>query len=507
MGRGPVWAPPCPPPVVTLVTPLGTAEAPPGHHGAPRASGEELPPPELVEVVVEAGAGDIVLAGGRDGIYVREAHRGSGLRQGDRLLSARVFFEDVRCEDAARVLRCAQPCRVSFCLKRAGPGGADPRDHRSPPGQGAQGQGGQAEPPEPGAPQEEAPPSPPVDVELALPKLALLPPATPSPPGGARSPRPPRVTVRGGGGGAGGGPAGDPHRARGGHRSLGGPRLPAVEVAVPKVGVPKVGVPKVAVPKVGVPKVGVPKVGLGAPAPKEVAPVAPVSPVSPVLAIAVPKVEVGLALPKAGAQGKLPKLGLSCPKTPGGGGEGEGPKLPGLEVAAPAVALEVALGSGGDAGVPEAKPPNSPPPQGQGGTRRGRRANLAPRGWELGGWRRGGEAAPGLGARAPTSAAGDPEARPAGRGGSAESLLGGPKNWGGGGLGSPSPSPPWAFRKGEAGGEAEGARKRPALKVPELELAAPGGLGGGRRRRGAARGRRSPQIPPVAEGEGGSGRG
>nr|XP_038027990.1 periaxin [Anas platyrhynchos] len=170
----------------------------------PRASGEEL-----LEVVVEAGAGDILLAGGRDGIYVREAHRGSGLRQGDRLLSARVFFEDVRCEDAARVLRCAQPCRVSFCLKRPGPGGRGPPGTTTAPPQGK----------EPKAKvaklnllslaplKKKPPPSPPVDVELALPKLALLPPrggagtepppATPSPPRAVpEAPRPQRVTVR-----------------------------------------------------------------------------------------------------------------------------------------------------------------------------------------------------------------------------------------------------------------------------------------------------------------------
>ncbi|XP_068383885.1 periaxin isoform X1 [Eschrichtius robustus] len=42
---------------------------------------------------------------------------------GDQLLSARVFFENFKYEDALRLLQCAEPYKVSFCLKRTVPTG------------------------------------------------------------------------------------------------------------------------------------------------------------------------------------------------------------------------------------------------------------------------------------------------------------------------------------------------------------------------------------------------
>lgn len=45
------------------------------------------------------------------------------LPAGDQLLSARVFFENVKYEDALRLLQCAEPYKVSFCLKRTVPTG------------------------------------------------------------------------------------------------------------------------------------------------------------------------------------------------------------------------------------------------------------------------------------------------------------------------------------------------------------------------------------------------
>ncbi|XP_010293865.1 PREDICTED: periaxin-like, partial [Phaethon lepturus] len=41
---------------------------------------------------------------------------------GDRLLSARVFFEGAPPEDVARVLEGARSCKVSLCLRRRTPG-------------------------------------------------------------------------------------------------------------------------------------------------------------------------------------------------------------------------------------------------------------------------------------------------------------------------------------------------------------------------------------------------
>nr|XP_009668605.1 PREDICTED: homeodomain-interacting protein kinase 4 [Struthio camelus australis] len=54
----------------------------------------------------------------RVGLGCRQALR---LREGDQLLSARVFFENIRYEDAVRLLQCAEACKVSFCLKRTVP--------------------------------------------------------------------------------------------------------------------------------------------------------------------------------------------------------------------------------------------------------------------------------------------------------------------------------------------------------------------------------------------------
>ncbi|XP_067170582.1 periaxin [Apteryx mantelli] len=93
---------------------------------------EHVAAPELVEIVVEtaaeAGVTGISLAGGgKEGIYVSDVQRDSSaakalrLREGDQLLSARVFFENVRYEDAVRLLQCAEACKVSFCLKRTVP--------------------------------------------------------------------------------------------------------------------------------------------------------------------------------------------------------------------------------------------------------------------------------------------------------------------------------------------------------------------------------------------------
>ncbi|KAM5298125.1 periaxin isoform 2-T2 [Glossophaga mutica] len=97
-------------------------------------SAEELRRAELVEIIVETEAqtgvsGINVAGGGKEGIYVRElredspAARSFSLQEGDQLLSARVFFENFKYEDALRLLQCAEPYKVSFCLKRTVPTG------------------------------------------------------------------------------------------------------------------------------------------------------------------------------------------------------------------------------------------------------------------------------------------------------------------------------------------------------------------------------------------------
>ncbi|KPP80252.1 hypothetical protein Z043_100106 [Scleropages formosus] len=94
---------------------------------------EEAPTTELVEVVMEteaeAGAsGYSVTGGGERGIFVKEVLKDSpaakhlSLQKGDQLLSARVYFDNVKYEDALKILQCAEPYKVSFLLKRTVPG-------------------------------------------------------------------------------------------------------------------------------------------------------------------------------------------------------------------------------------------------------------------------------------------------------------------------------------------------------------------------------------------------
>ncbi|XP_066204819.1 periaxin isoform X4 [Saccopteryx leptura] len=107
------------------------ALATPGDH---RHLPQELRRAELVEIIVETEAqtgvtGINVAGGGKEGIYIRELREDSpaakslSLQEGDQLLSARVFFENFKYEDALRLLQCAEPYKVSFCLKRTVPTG------------------------------------------------------------------------------------------------------------------------------------------------------------------------------------------------------------------------------------------------------------------------------------------------------------------------------------------------------------------------------------------------
>ncbi|XDV29695.1 hypothetical protein PO909_032754 [Leuciscus waleckii] len=88
---------------------------------------------QLVEVVVETQAevgasGYSVVGGGERGIFIQEVLRDSpaakhlSLQKGDQLLSARVYFDNVKYEDALKILQCAEPYKVSFFLKRTVPG-------------------------------------------------------------------------------------------------------------------------------------------------------------------------------------------------------------------------------------------------------------------------------------------------------------------------------------------------------------------------------------------------
>ncbi|XP_061453831.1 periaxin [Rhineura floridana] len=87
---------------------------------------------EVLEIIVETEAeagvsGMLVAAGGKGGLFVKDvlkdspAARALSLREGDQLLSARVYFDNMKYEDALQILKCAEPYMVSFCLKRTVP--------------------------------------------------------------------------------------------------------------------------------------------------------------------------------------------------------------------------------------------------------------------------------------------------------------------------------------------------------------------------------------------------
>ncbi|XP_070620881.1 periaxin [Erythrolamprus reginae] len=87
---------------------------------------------ELLELVVEteAGAGArglSVAGGGKEGLFVKDVLKDSpaarvlSLQEGDQLLSARVYFDNIKCEDALQILKWAEPYKISFCLKRLVP--------------------------------------------------------------------------------------------------------------------------------------------------------------------------------------------------------------------------------------------------------------------------------------------------------------------------------------------------------------------------------------------------
>ncbi|NWV00122.1 AHNK2 protein, partial [Upupa epops] len=74
---------------------------------------------------VEAGAsGFSVVGGGNEGLFIKKvlkespASRVFRLREGDQLLSATVFFDDIKYEDALKILQYSEPYRVQFSLKR-----------------------------------------------------------------------------------------------------------------------------------------------------------------------------------------------------------------------------------------------------------------------------------------------------------------------------------------------------------------------------------------------------
>ncbi|XP_008686938.2 periaxin [Ursus maritimus] len=330
----------------------------------PRCPPQELRRAELVEIIVETEAqtgvsGINVAGGGKEGIFVRElredspAARSLSLQEGDQLLSARVFFENFKYEDALRLLQCAEPYKVSFCLKRTVPTG----DLALRPGTvaGYEIKGPRAKvaklniqslspvkkkkmvPGALGAPADLAP----VDVEFSFPKFSRLRrglkaeaakgpvPAAPT----RRRLQLPRLRVREVAEEAQAArlaaAAPPPRKAKVEAEVAAGARFtpPQVELVGPRLPGAEVGVPPVSAPKgLGEVALHLPTLGLGAPAAPAVEPMA--------LAIQVPQVE----LPTLPSLPTLPTL--PCLETREGA---VAVTVPTLDVVAPAVGVDLAL--------------------------------------------------------------------------------------------------------------------------------------------------------------------
>ncbi|XP_072534046.1 uncharacterized protein [Salminus brasiliensis] len=79
----------------------------------------------IVKTVKEACAdGLVVTGGGKEGIFIKEvkpdspASKHLTVKEGDQILSATVYFDNVSYEDALQILEHAQPYKMEFCLRR-----------------------------------------------------------------------------------------------------------------------------------------------------------------------------------------------------------------------------------------------------------------------------------------------------------------------------------------------------------------------------------------------------
>ncbi|KAF5900893.1 neuroblast differentiation-associated protein AHNAK-like, partial [Clarias magur] len=79
----------------------------------------------IVKTVKEASVEGLVVTGGRkEGIFIKEvkldspASRELRVKEGDQILSATVYFDNVSYEDALQILEHAQPFKMEFCLRR-----------------------------------------------------------------------------------------------------------------------------------------------------------------------------------------------------------------------------------------------------------------------------------------------------------------------------------------------------------------------------------------------------
>uniref|UniRef100_A0A3Q3REK0 PDZ domain-containing protein n=1 Tax=Mastacembelus armatus TaxID=205130 RepID=A0A3Q3REK0_9TELE len=89
---------------------------------------KEVHSPESGVIVKTAKDGNaeglIYGGGGKDGIFIKEvvpespASKNLKVKEGDQILSATVYFDNVSYEDAIQILEHAQAYKVKLCLKR-----------------------------------------------------------------------------------------------------------------------------------------------------------------------------------------------------------------------------------------------------------------------------------------------------------------------------------------------------------------------------------------------------
>ncbi|XP_061405746.1 periaxin-like isoform X2 [Lethenteron reissneri] len=94
---------------------------------------EEFDADEVVEVLLDkesskaaaAGATGLEISGGKaDGIYIKKIKKNTSaakshkIHEGDQILSATVYFDNMKYEDALKILQYSEPYQVGFRLKR-----------------------------------------------------------------------------------------------------------------------------------------------------------------------------------------------------------------------------------------------------------------------------------------------------------------------------------------------------------------------------------------------------
>ncbi|XP_068959938.1 protein AHNAK2 [Petaurus breviceps papuanus] len=102
-------------------------------------SQSEEPMEVTLQTDVEAGAsGYSVTGGGKEGIFVKQVLKDSSaaklfsMKEGDQLLSATIYFDNIKYEDALKILQYSEPYKVQFNIKRKLPSKDDTENVHHP---------------------------------------------------------------------------------------------------------------------------------------------------------------------------------------------------------------------------------------------------------------------------------------------------------------------------------------------------------------------------------------